>query len=300
MPCLIELSTLSLRKVENKQKRNNLCSHSFCFFGSQSFPFLLGLVLRLDAHDSTAPFLSHIFVAIRETGVAAFNDLCQLCLVFWADLSECDSCGGLDVNGLTQASRASYNAVRYIHLAAKRRKPNDELDGINVMGDHDQRSLLLFDKFSDMVDTKLKTDRPLCALDITTGFASLTDLGQTLSLLNRRLWLVLRHELEEGTGRGGIHGQAELVDCRRNLETHEKDLALTLKAHVLGPPHVTTERHTLGKNILSDPKVLGALLKQGVLRLLDGGLLDRQRCRSRCTRFSFALALTSRTDEFNS
>lgn len=218
-------------------------------------------MLRLGAHDATAPSLAHILIAIGEAGVTTFNDLCQLCLILRANVSECNCSGDLDVDGLTQASRAPYNAVRYIHLAAKCWKPDDELNGINIVRDHNKGGLLLLDKFSDMVDTKFEADGLLSTRSITTRFASLTELGQTLGLLNRGLRLVLGHELEEGARSGGIHGEAELVDCRRDLETHEKDLTLTLEAHVFGPLDVAAERNTTGKHVLSDAKVLGALLE---------------------------------------
>jgi hypothetical protein len=48
------------------------------------------------------------------------------------------------------------NDVGNIHLAAEGREPDDELDGVNVVGDHDELGLLALDQGGDVVDAVLQ------------------------------------------------------------------------------------------------------------------------------------------------
>lgn len=48
-----------------------------------------------------------------------------------------------------------HDAVRDAHLAAESRQPDDELDGVDVVGDDDEGCLLLLDQGGHVLKTKL-------------------------------------------------------------------------------------------------------------------------------------------------
>lgn len=159
------------------------------------------------------------------------------------------------------------NAVWDTHLAAKSGQPDDNLNGVNIIGNDDEGSLLGLDESGDVVDTVLD-DEGLLGL----GLGTLLDLsggssGQTLLLLDAGLGAVLVDELEQLGGSVLVKDLGELVQCWGDLETLVQDLALALEANVFGPLDVTREILD-GLDILTDTKVLGGLLDQGV----DGGL----------------------------
>ena len=54
--------------------------------------------------------------------------------------------------------------VWYAHLATKRRKENDKLDGVNVMRNNDESCLFGFYKRSNMVKAVLRVNRFLRVL----------------------------------------------------------------------------------------------------------------------------------------
>ena len=53
------------------------------------------------------------------------------------------------------------NNVGYTHLAAEGREEDDEFDGVNVMSDNDEGSLLGLNEGNDVVQTVLREKRLL-------------------------------------------------------------------------------------------------------------------------------------------
>jgi len=123
-----------------------------------------------------------------------------------------------------------------------------------------------------VVDTVLD-DEGLLGL----GLVPLLDLsgsssGQALLLLNASLGAVLVGELEQLGGSVLVQDLGELVQCWGDLETLVQDLALALKTNVFGPLDIAGKILD-GLDVLTDTKVLGGLLDQGVDRGLGGALL---------------------------
>lgn len=152
------------------------------------------------------------------------------------------------------------------HLAAERRQEDDKLDRVNVVGDQDQRSLLVLNEADNVVQAVLGGVGLLA--DILLLLALLDGGGlleETLLLLGLGLGAVLVEELE-GLGSGVlVEDLLELGDGRGDLQAHVEDLLLALKTNILGPLHHTGEV-ALGLDVLADAIVAGALLKERVLQ----------------------------------
>ena len=165
----------------------------------------------------------------------------------------------------SEAGLALDNGIGDTHLAAESRQEDDQLNGVNIVGDEDKRSLLVLDQANDVVETILDSVRLLA--DILLLLALLNGgslLKETLLLLGLGLRTVLVQELESLGGGVAVENVLELGDRRRHLEAHVDDLALALEADILGPLHHAGEVAT-GLNVLADAEVARLLLEKGVL-----------------------------------
>lgn len=167
----------------------------------------------------------------------------------------------------TETSLALDNGVRDTHLAAQSGKKDNQLNGVNVVGDQDKRSLLVLDETDDVVETVLDVVGLLADILLLLAVGDSSSLGvETLLLLNLGLGAVLVEELE-GLGSGvAVQGVLELGDRRRNLEAKVQDLLLALQTDILGPLHEAAEVAP-GLDVLADTEVTGASLDEGVLGL---------------------------------
>lgn len=225
---------------------------------------------------------------VVEVSFDSRNKGSQLSLVGILDLGDGKSRGGLLVDNSTQTSLALDNAVGHTHLAAQSRQEDNQLDRVNVVSNHNQLSLLLFDQGRDVVQTVLDDDRlvglhNLLALGLSSGKSP-----KTFALLNLGFRAVLVQELEELSSRVLVQGLGELVNGWRHLQALVNDLLLALKTDVSGPLD-ETGHIALGLNVLANAEVLGTLLnervsgglrglltlggKRGRSDLLSGGLL---------------------------
>lgn len=169
------------------------------------------------------------------------------------------------VDNGTQTSLALDDGVRDTHLTAESRKEDNQLNGVNVVGNQDERGLLVLDETNNVVETVLDVVRLLA--DVLLLLA-LSDSGgltvETLLLLDLGLRTVLVEELE-GLGSGvPVEGVLELSDGWGNLEAEVQDLLLALQTDVLGPLDETA-KVTLGLDVLANAEVAGASLDERVL-----------------------------------
>jgi len=187
------------------------------------------------------------------------------------------------VNNGAEPGLALYNGVRHAHLAAESREEDNQLNRVDVVGDEDERRLLVLNEADNVVQTELSSIwllrdiLLLLALGDSGGL-----LGQTLLLLSLGLRSVLVEKLEslgsscERLARYSaypafvsltvpVKDMLELRDGRRDLQTHVEDLLLALKADVGWPSHHAREV-ALRLDVLADAIVPRALLKERVLR----------------------------------
>lgn len=170
------------------------------------------------------------------------------------------------------------DSVRDAHLAAEGREEDDELDGVDIVGNEDERSLLVLNQANDVVETVL--DNVGLLADVLLRLALLDGGGlleETLLLLGLGLGPVLVEELEGLGSRVLVEDLLELGDRRRHLQAHVENLLLALEADILRPLHHA--RHvTLRLDVLADAEVAGPLLDKRVLR-------SRQHTRPGATKF---------------
>lgn len=166
----------------------------------------------------------------------------------------------------TETSLALDDGVRDTHLAAESGQEDNQLNGVNVVGDEDKRSLLVLNETNNVVQTVLDVVGLLADVLL---LLTLGDSGgltvQTLLLISLGLGAVLVEELE-GLGSGvAVQGVLELGDRRGDLETEVQDLLLALHTDVLGPLDEAA-KVTLGLNVLADTEVAGTSLDERVLQ----------------------------------
>lgn len=165
----------------------------------------------------------------------------------------------------SQTSLALDNGVGDTHLAAESGKEDNQLNGINVVGDEDERGLLVLNETNNVVETVLDVVRLFADVLLLLALGDGGGLTlETLLLLGLSLRTVLVEELE-GLGSGvAVQGALELSDRRGNLEAEVQDLLLALQADVLGPLDETAEV-ALRLDVLANTEVAGALLDERVL-----------------------------------
>jgi len=151
------------------------------------------------------------------------------------------------------------------HLAAEGGEEDDELNRVDIVGDKDERSLLVLDKANNVVETVLDSVRllgnVLLLLALLDGGGLLEE---TLLLLDLGLRAVLVEELESLGGGVLVEDLLELGNRRGDLQAKVEDLLLALKANILGPLN-HARKVALGLDVLANTEVAGALLEEGVL-----------------------------------
>jgi len=170
----------------------------------------------------------------------------------------------------SQTSLSLDNAVWDSHLAAEGGDEEDQLKGINIMGDDDQLSFLLFNSPNHAVGTLLHGQSPLGG-GILLPLCLVISPGLQTSLPDGTgLRSVLVQQAEELLGCLAIDSVVELIDWGRDFKSLLQHPSLPLDPDVAGPLDEPTQVPG-GLDILTNPEVPGALLQKGVLLLL--GLL---------------------------
>lgn len=167
----------------------------------------------------------------------------------------------------SQTGLALDDGVRDTHLAAEGREEDDELNGVDVVGDQDERSLLVLNETDNVVETVLDgvglLGDILLLLALSDGGGLLEE---TLLLLSLGLGAVLVEELEGLSSGVAVQSVLELSNGRGNLEAHVQDLLLALQTDIFGPLDEAGQV-ALGLDVLADTEVAGALLDERALCL---------------------------------
>jgi hypothetical protein len=169
------------------------------------------------------------------------------------------------VDDRSETGLALHNGIRHTHLAAEGGKEDNELDGVDIVGDEDERSLLVLNEADNVVETVLDGVGLLGNILLLLAIGNSGSLlGQALLLLGLGLRAVLVEELEGLGGSVAVQNLGELGNGWGDLQAHVEDLALTLKADILGPAHHAREVAT-GLNVLTDTEVARTSLDERVL-----------------------------------
>jgi hypothetical protein len=106
------------------------------------------------------------------------SQVVKFSLIFLSNFSEGHSSGIFLVDELAQGSFSLDEAVRDVQLFAEVGEPEDQLNGVHIVGNNNQLGLFLFNQTSDVIETKLEV--------IRLGFLNflLCITGKVLSALN--------------------------------------------------------------------------------------------------------------------
>lgn len=149
-------------------------------------------MLVLDAHNTTTPVSAELFVVVELFTEVGRKSL-EVLEVFLVHFGKGNSGSSLEVDELAEVSLSADEAVRNILSSAEGGKVNNSLNGIYVVGNHNQLGLAFFNQSGHVVETELDVDW-LGSLTSTTGFGGLLK-TELLFLLG--LGLVLSEQLEE-------------------------------------------------------------------------------------------------------
>jgi hypothetical protein len=183
-----------------------------------------------------------------------------------------EKCAGMThllVDDRPETGLALDNGVWNTHLPAKSWKEDDKLDGVDIVGDEDESSLLGLNERHDVVETVL--DGVWLLADVLLLLALGDSRGllvQTFLLLGLGLRSVLVEQLESLGSGVAVEGVGELSDSRWDLEAHVQDLALALQTDVLWPLHHAAQV-AARLDILANAIVAGAALDERVLRAIS-------------------------------
>lgn len=166
--------------------------------GLNGLPALGHASVGLGTHDTTSPVTRGILVVRLEVAVVDSGDeLGELGLVLGADLGKGEDSSGLLVNDGTETGLALDDNVGDTHLAAEGGEEDNELNGVDIVGDQDEGGLLVLDEADNVVQTELGgvglLGDILLLLALRDGGSLL---GQTLLLLSLGLRAVLVEDLE--------------------------------------------------------------------------------------------------------
>lgn len=206
--------------------------------------------MRLLAHNTATPLSLDFVNLVVVVGLDGRHEGSEIVLVFGLDISQNDGSSSLLVDEGSETRLGLDDAVGDSHLAAKGGQPEDELNGINIVGDDNQLGLLGFYESGDVVDTVLDHDGLLALIDLGTTGSLLGELSETDLLVSSGFRAVLVEQLEELGSGVLVQGLGELVDRGRNLQTLLQDGSLALQADVRGPLD-EAGKITLGLNSLT-------------------------------------------------
>ena len=90
-----------------------------------------------------------------QVGLGSRDEGGELALILTADLLDGEDGGSLLVDDRAEAGLALDDDVRDAHLAAERGEEDNELDGVDIVSDDNERSLLGLDEGNAVVEAVL-------------------------------------------------------------------------------------------------------------------------------------------------
>jgi hypothetical protein len=203
-------------RCRTKVERGGRLLERFCGFSGTGLLALVNDGLGLRTEDTTTPLLTRLGSIVVEKA-CGLNQTVEVVLVLLADFSDDDSGGGLLVNEETETSLAFDDDIGNVHLAAQSGQPNNELNGVDIVSNHDELSLALLDESCDVVNAVLDELGLLGVISALLVGLSGSLLCKTLLLLLCALGAVVSEQFEKVGGLVLLKGLGELVDCGGDL-----------------------------------------------------------------------------------
>lgn len=157
-------------------------------------------------------------MVIRELDFEVLGELIQGRFIISSDFGNSNSGSGLFVDQSTEFSFSSNETVGDVSLSAELGQPEDQFDGVDVVGNDNQLSLLVFNELGDVVKTVLKDDGFLGFGLFTLGLVFSGGL-QSLGLFLGSFGSVFLEELEEIRSLILVQSLSELIDRGGDLES---------------------------------------------------------------------------------
>lgn len=219
-------------------------------------------MLRLKTKVVSSPFSEQV-VVIVVLGSEGLDQGLELSVVLLSDTGDGDGSGGLLADDLSESCLSSDEGEGDFVFSAELRQPEDELNGVDIVSNHDESSSLVLDQSGDVVKSELNRQGSVLLSLLLTGGLGLGLLEESGSLLLGGLGSVLLKESDEGLSLILGHGLGELVEGWGDFESVKEDLLLSLEENVVGPSDESGEV-SLGSDVTSDSEVAGGLLEEGV------------------------------------
>lgn len=157
-------------------------------------------VLVLDAHNTTTPGSSDLLVVVVSSA-EGLSKVLEIDNILSADIGDSDASGGLEVDKSAESGLASEEAEWDSLGSAKSWEMDDNLNWVDIMGNHDELGLAFFNESGDVVKTELEVSWLWSSVvSLLSSLLGLSLSLETVGLLLLGLWRVLGEELEELTG----------------------------------------------------------------------------------------------------
>jgi len=239
------------------------------FVGDSSFSGILN-VLGLETQFTSTPGSSEVSVVVVGESEVLQQGF-EFSLVLLGDILKSNGGSSLLTDELTESCLTLDEAERNVHLSAELGEPDNQFDGVDIVSDDDESSLLLFNELGDVVKTELKNLGSLGFFSLLAFSLSLSSSSKSLLLLGLVFRSVVLQESEEGTGLVSVDGLGELVKCGGDLKSFKKNLLVSLESDVLRPSDRSGEISD-GLDITTNSEASGSLLEEGVSLDLIGSL----------------------------
>merc|ERR1712241_926586 len=214
---------------------------------------------RLASKTSTSPVFPDLVTTLVEVSLDGLHEFVERAAVVGLDRSKSETSAGLPSSDTSKPSLVLDDAVGDSHLAAQGGQEQNELNGVDVVGDDDELSFLLLDEPGHVVDSLTDHGSALGGSILLSSGTSFSASNQPLLLSLAGLGAVLVHKLEQLGGGLPVQGLVELVDWRGDLEPRLEDSLLPLQADVFGPFDESGEI-PLRLDCLADAEVSGSFL----------------------------------------
>jgi len=180
--------------------------------------------------------LADLVISVIVIDPNSLHQLSQSTLAFRVNLHEGNSGTCLPVDQMPQPGLSLDDASGLPHLSTQGRQKNHQLNGVYIMGNHHQLSILVLHQGGDCIDPCLE-NRWFLSWDIPFASSFLLSMGQQpLFLLLLCLWPVLADEFKQLSRCLPVQGLNELVNGgRRYCEPLIEDDSLPLQPDVVGP-----------------------------------------------------------------
>lgn len=208
------------------------------------------------ASETSTPLTAVFFVLVCKVGFGSADEGSEFLLVLALDVLQGDNCGGLLVDYCAETGFALDDNVWDPHLPAESGEEDNEFNGVDIMGDHNEGGLLGLDEGNAVVQAVLDKEGFLGLLLFlsVSGIFGLSVKTSFLFLLC--LGAVLVEELEELSRGVLVQSVGELGKRRWDLETTVEDDLLALETDVFRPLYEAGQVG-LGLDILTDSEIFG-------------------------------------------